>query len=478
MKLLYKYYLMIAIPLVTCLFIIGIGLSIQMYNYSIAEKHASLEHAAIRVSEMTDDLYYDHSLWKEQMLRGFIASMSNDGNIHVIVCDTNGQIFLTSDEYGNSYINSVIDHDILHETKNSEVYTDIGTMGDLYKGKNYTVGISAKNDIGEPIAYVYVTTSIESVYVLMDYVRNLFTLLALVVFILAAIISYFVVKKMTRPINQIATASARFARGDFSSRVPVQSKDEIGEMTSAFNNMADSLEKSEDLRRTFIANVSHELRSPMTSITGFVDGILDGTIPKEREDHYLQIVSDEVHRLSRLVSRMLDITELQSKKLSDSSTTFDFGELISRVCETFEQQAKARSLQINVELPSHPLSIEANEDALYQVLYNLVDNAMKFSNEGTKIDISVSTKGNKLTFSVKNYGTEIPNDQLPYIFDRFHKADRSRSRDKSGLGLGLYIAKTIISQHNGKIQVKSSGDTVEFSFTIPMQVAKQNKSNI
>lgn len=472
MKLLYKYYLMIALPLVACLFIIGIGLSVQMYNYSIAEKHASLERAATRVSEMTEDIYYSHSLWKEQMLRNFISSMSNDGSIHIIVCDTNGQIFLTSDEYGNAYMNSVVDHDILHETKNSDVYTGIGTMGDLYKGKNYTVGLSAKNDINEPIAYVYVTTSIESVHVLMDYVRNLFTLLALIVFILAAVISYFIVRKMTRPINQIATASAKFARGDFSSRVPVQSNDEIGEMTSAFNNMADSLEKSENLRRTFIANVSHELRSPMTSITGFVDGILDGTIPKEREDHYLQIVSDEVHRLSRLVSRMLDITALQSKKLSESYTLFDFGELVRRVCETFEQQAKAKALQINVELPSLAISIEANEDALYQVLYNLIDNAMKFSSDGSKIDLSVSAKGNKLTFSIKNYGTEIPDDQLPYIFDRFHKADRSRSRDKSGLGLGLYIAKTIISQHNGKIQAKSSDNTVEFCFTIPTQITK------
>ena len=474
MKLIYKYYLMIAVPLVTCLFIIGIGLSVQMYNYSIAEKHDTLERAATRVSEMTEDLFYNHSFGREQMLRRFISSMSGDGSFHVIVCDANGQIFLTSDEYGNRYVNAIIDHNILNETDNSETYTKIGSMGDLYAGKNYTVGLSVKNDVGEPIAYVYVTTSIESIHTLMDYVRNLFSLLALIVFILAAIISYFIVKKMTKPINQIATASAKFAHGDFSSRVPVQSSDEIGEMTSAFNNMADSLEKSEELRRTFIANISHELRSPMTSITGFVDGILDGTIPKEQEHHYLNIVSDEVHRLSRLVSRMLDITALQSKKLSESSSDFDFCELLRRVCQNFEHQAKEKNIRINATLAAPSLPIEANEDALYQVLRNLIDNAVKFSNEASEIDVFASVKGNKLTFSVKNRGPEIPEDQLPLIFDRFHKADRSRSKDKSGLGLGLYIAKTIISQHNGKIQAKNLDGCVEFSFTIPTQISKQS----
>ncbi len=472
MKLFYKYYLMIALPLVSCLFIIGIFLSALMYNYSIAEKHTSLESSATRVSKMTEDLYYNHSLSREQMTRNILTSMSTDGNIHILVCDTNGEIVLTSDMYGTAYMNATVDPDILQKTSGSEIFTDIGTMSGLYSGNNYTVGLTTRNDLLEPIAYVYVTTSIENVRMLMDYVRNLFTFLALIVFIFAAVVSYFIVRKMTRPIKQISTASARFASGDFSSRVPVQSNDEIGEMTQAFNNMANSLEKSEDLRRDFIANVSHELRSPMTSITGFVDGILDGTIPKEREEHYLQIVSEEVHRLSRLVSRMLEITVLQSKKVSESSTTFDFCELVGRVCESFEKKAEERAIRINIEFSSRSIFITANEDSLYQVIYNLIDNALKFSKDGSRIDISVSLRGNALTFSSKNYGTEIPKEQLPYIFDRFHKADRSRSRDKSGLGLGLYIAKTIISQHNGKIKATSADGTVEFSFTIPTQPTK------
>ncbi len=472
MKLLYKYYLMIALPLVACLFVIGIGLSFQMHNYSIAEKHTSLERAATKVSAMTEELYYNHSLSHEQMLRTILFSMANDGTIHIIVCDSRGQIFLTSDRYGTPYMSAKVSPDILRKTAESEVFSDTGTLEGLYKGENYTVGLTAKNDLQEPIAYVYVTTSIENVRTLMNYVKNLFTFLALIVFILAALVSYFIVRKMTKPLKEISSASAKFARGDFSARVAVSSNDEIGEMTKAFNNMADSLEKSEVLRRDFIANVSHELRSPMTSVTGFVDGILDGTIPKEREEHYLQIVSDEVHRLSRLVSRMLDITVLQSRNVTEQSTVFDFCEMTKRVCENFEKRAEEKDIKINIEFPLHPISVEANEDALYQVVYNLTDNALKFSESGSHIDLSVSERGNTVSFSVKNYGTEIPKEQLPYVFDRFHKADSSRSKDKAGLGLGLYIAKTIISKHNGKIRAESHDEVCEFSFTIPKEIKK------
>jgi len=458
---------MIAVPLVACLLIIGVVLSFQMYNYSVAEKHDMLEKAAERVSALTEDLYYNHTISHEQMLKAIITSMTNDGQIHVIICDTNGQIFLTSDSYGNKYMDSRVSKSILDKTNNSEQYSAIGTLDGLYKGENYTVGTSVKGISPNPIAYVYVTTSIHNVQILMTYVKNLFFTLAVIVFILAALVSCLVARRMTMPLKQIANASKKFAQGDFTARVPVQSADEIGELTSAFNSMADSLEKSEELRRTFVANVSHELRSPMTSISGFVDGILDGTIPKESEHRYLQIVSDEVHRLSRLVSRMLDITVLQGTDITAQSTTFDFCELLRKVIISLEQRLDEKNISLNVEMPSHKINIFANEDTIYQVVYNLLDNAIKFSESGSAIDMRALERGDIITFSVKNYGAEIPKDQLKYIFDRFHKTDTSRSKDKKGLGLGLYIAKTIINQHNGKIWAESENGYTEFSFILP-----------
>ncbi len=469
MKLLYKYFLMIAVPMVACLLIVGLGLSFQMYNYSVIEKHESLERAAQRVSAMTEDLYYNHSITHEQMIRTVLLSMTNDSQIHVIVCDTSGQIFLTSDIHGNRYMDSRVSANVLEKTLTSEQYSATGTLDGLYKGENYTVGLVTKNDAGEPIAYVYVTTSIQYVQMLTTYVRNLFFLLSVAVFILTAFASYFVIRRMTRPLKQIAEASKRFAHGDFSTRVPVYSTDEIGDLTTAFNNMADSLEKSEELRRSFVANVSHELRSPMTSISGFVDGILDGTIPEDRQNKYLQIVSDEVHRLSRLVSRMLEITVLQASDITAQSTTFDFCELLRRAAISFEQRVDEQGISLNIEIPSHAINIFANEDALYQVIYNLIDNAVKFSEQNSSVDIKAFEKGDKLTFSVRNYGAEIPQAQLKHVFDRFHKADSSRSKDRSGLGLGLYIAKTIINQHKGKIWAISENGYTEFLFTISVR---------
>ena len=469
MKLLYKYFLMIAFPMMACLIVVGVGLSFQMYNYSVTEKHESLRRAAERVSVMTEELYYNHSITHEQMIKRVLSSMTNDAQIHVIVCDTNGQIFLTSDTQGNKYMNSRVSANILEETLTSEEYSATGSLDDLYKGENYTVGLVTKNDAGEPIAYVYVTTSIRYIQMLTTYVRNIFLLLSIAVFILTSFASYFIIRRMTRPLKQIAEASRRFAHGDFSTRVPVYSSDEIGDLTHAFNNMADSLEKSEELRRGFVANVSHELRSPMTSIGGFVDGMLDGTIPEDRRERYLQIVSDEVHRLSRLVSRMLEITVLQGKDITAESTTFDFCELLRRAAISFEQRAGERQISLNIEIPSHPINTFANEDALYQVVFNLIDNAIKFSEANSAVDIRAYEKGDKLTFSVRNYGAEIPKEQLKYVFDRFHKADGSRSKDKSGLGLGLYIAKTIINQHKGKIWAVSENGYTEFSFTVSVR---------
>lgn len=467
MKLLYKYYLMITVPLISCLIIVGLALSLQMYNYSAADKHATLVQAATRVASMTEDLYYNHSLAHERMLKTLISSMTNDGQIHVIICDTDGQIFLTSDDYGNKYMNLRVSRNILNRTSGTETFSSIGTLDGLYKGKNYTVGLTVRSDIGIPIAYVYVTTSIHNVQMLMTYVRNMFFLLSVIVSALAVCASYFFVRRMTRPLKQIAGASKKFAQGDFSVRVPIESNDEIGELTSAFNDMADSLEKSEELRRTFVANVSHELRSPMTSIGGFVDGILDGTIPEERSSHYLTIVSDEIHRLSRLVSRMLDITVLQGTDITAQSAVFDFCELLRRVIISLEQQLDAKNIALNIDLPESGIKIFANEDAIYQVLYNLTENAIKFSDQKTAIDISTSLRGDKLIFSIKNYGAEIPENQLKYVFDRFHKTDSSRSKDKSGLGLGLYIAKMIINQHKGKILAESKDGYTVFSFMIP-----------
>ena len=472
MKLLYKYFLMVAIPLVICISVIGTGLSFQMYNYSVSEKHTTLDRAARRVSSLTKELIENYTISREKMLRTVITSMTDEGKIHVIICDSSGQVIITSDKYGSRYVGSYIGSDVLEKTRSSSEFSSIGTLGGIYSGKNYSVGLPIQGSNGSVIAYTYATTSIDNVQSLMTYVIRLFAFLSILVFIFVAIASYFIVRRMTLPLKQISDASKKFAMGDFKTRVPVQSCDEIGELTVAFNNMADSLEKSEELRRSFVANVSHELRSPMTSIGGFVDGILDGTIPKENAEHYLGIVSSEIHRLSRLVSRMLDITVLQGTDITAQSTYFDSCELCRRAVLSFEQRLDSKNISAELNIPESPITIFANEDSIYQVIYNLIDNAIKFSENGSSIEVSLSERRDEILFSVKNFGAEIPKEQLLYVFDRFHKADTSRSKDKAGLGLGLYIAKTIINQHKGKIWAESENGFTQFFFTIPRKAER------
>ena len=234
--------------------------------------------------------------------------------------------------------------------------------------------------------------------------------------------------------------------------------------------MASSLQKSEYQRQEFVANVSHELKTPMTTIGGYVDGILDGTIPPEKQEKYLQIVSDEVKRLSRLVRSMLDISRLQDQEgiPDEKKSRFDLKEVAGQVLITFEQKILSKNLNVEVEMPEHPVFTRASQDAVTQVIYNLIDNAVKFCPQGGLLELRIREGGNKAYISVANAGETIPPEELPLVFDRFHKLDKSRSQNRDGWGLGLYIVKTLVVSHGEDISVTSRDGKTEFTFTMPL----------
>lgn len=247
------------------------------------------------------------------------------------------------------------------------------------------------------------------------------------------------------------------------------SSDEMGALIDSFNKMADSLENAEKRRSEFISNVSHELRTPMTTISGFADGILDGTIPKEQEEKYLISIRDETRRLSRLVRNMLDVSRTKAASADPKRrTVFDLTELVLENLLSFEKRATEKNLDVDPQFPENRLMVQADKDGITQVIYNLLDNAVKFSKAGSCITLRLYKEGQKAYVSVKDEGETIPPDDLPYIFDRFHKSDRSRSMDKDGVGLGLYLVKTIINSHDEDIAVKSENGITEFVFTLPL----------
>jgi len=297
---------------------------------------------------------------------------------------------------------------------------------------------------------------------------NVFTLIAFNVMVLTFAISYVATKRQAEPLKEMAGAARRFARGDFSSRVEDNGKlDEISQLTQAFNAMADSVESAETLRREFIANISHEMKTPMTVISGFAEGILDGTIPPENETRYLRVISSETKRLSRLVGSMLDMSKFRSADVNlIRDSWFDATEVVKLALLSLDGKISERQLDVNAELPEEPIITRGDKDSITQVVYNLTDNAVKFSAPGSAINIALWKQGGRAYVSVENHGETIPKDELPHIFERFHKTDKSRSADRDGVGLGLYIVKTILDNHNEDVFVTSGEGVTKFVFSL------------
>lgn len=251
-------------------------------------------------------------------------------------------------------------------------------------------------------------------------------------------------------------------------RVQVTSEDEMGQLAMSFNNMANSLTNSEGMRRSFIANVSHELKTPMTTIAGFIDGILDGTIPQGEQSKYLHIVSGEVKRLSRLVKSMLDLSRIDSGDMQIHPCSFDITNTVVNTLLTFEQAIDEKGIEIGGLEEAAPVTVWGDQDLLHQVVYNLLENAVKFTNQGGSIRVGIIDSVDRTTVTIENTGPGIAPEDLPMIFDRFYKGDKSRSRDKNGMGLGLYLVRTILQLHGGNIQVSSiQGQYCRFEFYIP-----------
>jgi len=301
---------------------------------------------------------------------------------------------------------------------------------------------------------------------------------ALWVMLAAFIAAYFITERIVHPLREMTKAASKMAKGDFSTRIMVTGKDEVARLGVAFNEMAESLDSLEKMRNSFLANVSHDLRTPMTTISGFIDGINSGAIPPEKHEYYLGVISAEVHRLSRLVSQLLDISKLESGERKFSFTDFDVAELSRIILISFEQKIDEKKLDVEFNTDEDVMMVNADKDAIHQVIYNLCHNAIKFARPGGKFIISISrASSKKIRISVFDEGETILKEEQKMVFDRFYKADASRGLDKSGVGLGLYISKTIIDAHGESIWVESESESCEFIFTLKEGAKISRKSN-
>ena len=392
----------------------------------------------------------------------------------LVICDHSGRIILCSDVIsGCNHDNLWVDESYLQKVIDNNGDTARGLIQGLYNEARYVVSTPIRDaSTGENLGIVIVSRPTVATTTVMARISSIFVMVSLLTVIVGTVAMGIIVGRQSDPLKQMARVARSFGHGDLNARVRLQDDypEEVEDLALAFNNMATELQKSEYQRREFVANVSHELKTPMTTISGYVDGILDGTIPENRHRYYLQIVSDETKRLSRLVRSMLDISRLQEGGgiREEKKVHFDMEEALGQVLITFEKKITDKKLNVDVDMPEHPVFTMASQDMVTQVIYNLIDNAVKFCPEGGTLGLKLKEGGNKIYVSVSNDGETIPPEELPLVFDRFHKLDKSRSKNRDGWGLGLYIVKTIVSSHGENISVTSRDGTTEFTFTMPL----------
>ena len=360
------------------------------------------------------------------------------------------------------------------ETETADAFT--GTFFDcelLLQGRGQAYLLPINTGAGTCIGYVVVTSTAETWDTTMNTTLRSMIVAALWIMLAALIAIYFITERVISPLRDMSRAAKRMAVGQFDVRVPVRGKDEVAELAVAFNQMAGALDNLERMRNSFVANVSHDLRTPMTTISGFIDGILDGVIPPEQEKHYLQVVSEEIRRLSRLVTALLDVSRLQAGDRKFDMKPFDICEMGRLILISFEKKIDEKALDVEFDCDEDRMFVLADRDAIHQILYNICDNAVKFASERGKLKMSftwASADGNrrrKAVVKVYNEGQGIPAEDLPFVFERFYKSDKSRSLDKTGVGLGMFISKTIIDAHGETISVASDyGRYCEFTFTL------------
>ena len=408
--------------------------------------------------------------------RAFMVNLdivSHVSGADILICDVTGRVILCSDSItGCDHHHLRVDRVYMDRVIENNGESAIGLIPDLYEETRYVVATPITDFVtNQNLGIVIASTPTDSTGTIMTRISNIFMAVSLLVVLISVIAMVILVRRQSDPLQQMAQVARSFGHGNLDARVKLADdySEEVEELALAFNNMAQELQKSEYQRREFVANVSHELKTPMTTISGYIDGILDGTIPENRHRHYLQVVSDETKRLSRLVRSMLDISRMQDGSVpEEKKVRFDLEETLGQVLITFEKKITDKDLDVDVDMPAYPVFTHACEDYVTQVIYNLIDNAVKFCPEGGTLSLKIQQGGGKVYVTVANEGEVIPTEELPLVFDRFHKIDKSRMQNRDGWGLGLYIVKTLVSSHGENISVTSRDGRTAFTFTMPL----------
>ena len=457
--------------LLMAMLLIGTSFQALVKNYLTEEAMEGLKNDGNAISALASAYYTEGTLNHEDFLVN-LSFVSQVSQADAVICDSTGRLLLCSRApFGCGHQGLSVSPDFLQNVFSTGCVTTTGIIQGLYEEERFVAAVPITDSLGYGVGIVIVSTPMEQVNHILQKISDTYLFVSVLVVVLAVVMMSLLARHQSKPLREMAKAANDFGHGNLNARVQVdpKSSDEVQDLALAFNNMASSLQQSEYQRQEFVANVSHELKTPMTTISGFVDGMLDGTIPPERYKYYMHMVSDETKRLSRLVRSMLDISRLQDQDIpEEKKSRFELQELAGQVLITFEQKIDSKNLNVDVDFPGHPTYTHAVPDYITQVIYNLLDNAVKFCPEGGDLGMKIRIGTTKLYVSISNSGETIPQSELPLVFDRFHKLDKSRSQNRDGWGLGLYIVKTIVCRHGEDISVTSQNGVTTFTFTLPL----------
>ena len=453
---------------------LSVGLLFQLLAGNVMKKK-TVEQLHTEAQTVADLVvaYHNHRTITLPDLYINLSVISNVSGADTVVCNSAGKLILCSDApMGCSHLGAQLNRNYVQYVLRSGGVQDVTRLTGLYEQKRYIVALPIYDTLGNPLGIVISSRPVTESGTFLTTMTEFYLISAVITLLIAVLAMGWLARKLSSPLIKLQKAAVDFGHGNLDARVELNGShpEEIEELALAFNNMAQSLQYSEHRRQDFVANVSHELKTPMTTIAGFADGILDGTIPPEKQRHYLLLISEETKRLNRLVRSMLDAARLQETEgvPEEQKQRFDVTECAGQVLISFEQKINEKQLNVDVKMPDHPVYAWAQQDGIVQVLYNLVDNAVKFCPQAGLLELTVRTGGNKIYVSVANSGKTIPQEELALLFERFHKLDKSRSENRDSWGLGLYIVKTIIGAHGENISVVSRDERTEFTFTLPL----------
>jgi len=433
------------------------------YEHLKREKAETLYQEANYIATTCASDLYNNEMTLEAM-KSQIDALDTFLSASIWIINPSGRVILDSDTPLD--INSELVIDGFDPTITSGSYYITGDFFGMFDNEVLSVFAPITTDF-KVNGYVVIHAPTSDLMDECNSLLNISYVTLVILFVLSLIILLFFTEIVYIPLRKITTATEQFASGNMHYEIQVESEDEMGYLAASLSYMASEIARAEDSQKKLVANVSHDFRSPLTSIRGYLEAMLDGTIPSENYEKYLTIVLNETERLTKLTNNLLTLNNLNVKGMLLEKNDFDINTVIKNTAASFEGTCRNKSVTIELILTGDSNIVSADMSKIQQVLYNLVDNAIKFSHHNSSIKIETTEKHNKVFVSVKDSGIGIPRESLKLIWERFYKTDTSRGKDKKGTGLGLSITKEIINAHGEHINVISTeGVGTEFIFSL------------